>query len=67
MHLDLEVTDLPAAVDHAVALGAGPGGCPAPGRRTRPVRPGGAPVLPLCRHRPARGLTGRGTLCTRGS
>jgi hypothetical protein len=65
MHLDLEVTDLPSAVEHAVALGATVAG-PAPGRRTRPVRPCGAPVLPLCPHRP-KYLTGRCTRCVRGS
>ena len=47
LHLDFEVTDLDAAVAHAVSLGAEAAGAPAPGRRQGAARPGRAPVLPL--------------------
>ena len=47
MHLDIRVTDLEGAVEHAQRVRCGAGGVPAPGRRPRLPRPRRPRLLPV--------------------
>ncbi len=47
MHLEIEVSDLAAAVEHALELGATTGRAPAAGQRAGDARSRRSPVLPL--------------------